>query len=61
MADANQPADDATAAVDPAPQDDRILGEAKELVCDHLASYFDAARKGRREGTRRGKAARPRR
>jgi AcrR family transcriptional regulator len=42
-------------------KDDRILGEAKELVCDHLASYFDAARKGRREGTRRGKAARPRR
>jgi hypothetical protein len=42
-------------------KDDRILGEAKELVCDHLASYFDAARKSRREGTRRGKAARPRR
>jgi hypothetical protein len=42
-------------------KDDRILGEAKELVCDHLATYFEDGRKAGRGGARRGKEARARR
>jgi AcrR family transcriptional regulator len=42
-------------------KDDRILGEAKELVCDHLASHFENARKAGRGGARRGQGARARR
>jgi AcrR family transcriptional regulator len=41
-------------------KDDRILGEAKEIVCDHLAKYLDAGRKSGR-AARRGSAARARR
>ena len=39
-------------------KDDRILGEAKELVCDHLARYFDQGPKAGRDGARRAKPAR---
>ena len=42
-------------------RDDRILDQAKGLVCGYLAPYFDAARRPVRSATRNRPAARARR